>query len=189
MNLASEQASGQAGETETGPLQADLDWCLAQAGESERGALWRLSEPGRHLDANLIRLPPNASVPAHTEQDVDVLLLAVAGSGTLHTDSGQVALATHVLTWMPHGTTRSITAGSGGLAYVTVHRARTGLRIQLPTDAAKLALLEAREEEAEREFEGGEAACLLPRICTTCGAIVSGPTPPICPSCSTAWDA
>jgi len=44
-----------------------------------------------------------------------------------------------------------------------VHRARTGLRIQLPTDPAALARLEAREEAAADE--GGEAACLLPRLC------------------------
>ncbi len=178
-------------ERDTGPLQADLDWCLAQAGESQRGALWRLAEPGRHLDANLVRLPPNASVPAHTDRDEDVLLLAVAGSGMLHTDGGQVALATHVLTWMPRGMTRTITAGPGGLAFVTVNRMRatTGLRIQLPTDPAKLALLEAREEEAEREFEGGEAACLLPRVCSTCGAVAAGKAPTVCPSCNTPWDA
>jgi quercetin dioxygenase-like cupin family protein len=170
-------------EEATTRLLADLDWCLAQASEQERGALWRLAEPERQLDANLIRLPPNAEVAAHTEPDVDVLLLAVDGHGTLHTDTGPVALATHALTWLPRGTTRSITAGPAGLAYLTVHRARTGLRIKLPTDPVRLARLEAREEEAE----GGEAACMLPRLCPTCGALASDPTPPTCPECNAAW--
>ena len=31
---------------------------LAAAAPDERGALWHLAEPGRELDANLVRLPP-----------------------------------------------------------------------------------------------------------------------------------
>ena len=165
-------------------LPADLDGCLAQAADDHRGALWRLAEPGRQLDANLVRLPAGATVEAHTEHDVDVLLLPIAGSGTLHTDAGPIALVTHALTWLPRGSRRSITAGRGGLAYLTVHRARTGMRIKLPTDPAQLALLEEREEAQE----GGEAACLLPRMCRTCGAIATGPTPPVCPACNSAWE-
>ncbi|HEU5429847.1 MAG TPA: hypothetical protein VFU74_23400 [Actinocrinis sp.] len=164
-------------------LLADLDWCLAQAADDERGALWRLTESGRQLDANLVRLPPGATVEAHTERDVDVLLLPIAGHGTLHADDGAIALATHTLTWLPRGSRRSITAGSGGLAYLTVHRARTGLRIQLPSDPEALARLEAREEE-----EGGEAACLLPRLCPHCGAVAAGARPAVCPSCNQPWD-
>lgn len=167
-------------------LLADLDWCLAQAADDQRGALWRLAEPGRQLDANLVRLPPNATVEAHTEHDVDVLLLPIAGHGTLTSEEGDVALATHTLTWLPRGARRSITAGPGGLAYLTVHRARTGLRIQLPTDPQALARLEAREEEAQDE--GGEAACLLPRLCPHCGAVATGARPTRCPSCGEPWD-
>ncbi|HEU5333859.1 MAG TPA: hypothetical protein VFU73_13860 [Actinocrinis sp.] len=173
-------------ETGTNHLLADLDWCLAQAAENQRGALWRSTEPGRQLDAALVRVPAGAAVPEHTEPDDDVLLLAVAGQGTLHTDTGQVALATHTLTWLPRGTRRSITAGPGGLAYLTVRRAaRRGICLELPSDPELLARLEEREEETE----GGEAACMLPRLCPTCGAPASGPTPPICPVCNSAWTA
>lgn len=169
-------------------LLADLDWCLAQAADEQRGALWRLAEPGRQLDANLVRLPPGATVEAHTERDVDVLLLPIAGNGSISSDGdeGPVALATHTLTWLPRGARRSITAGSGGLAYLTVHRARTGLRIQLPSDPEALARLEAREEAAADE--GGEAACLLPRLCPHCGAVTTEARPAVCPSCGEPWD-
>lgn len=119
----------------TARLLADLDRCLDQAAGDQRGALWRLAEPARQLDANLIRLPPGAEVPVHMEPDVDVLLLAVGGHGVLHTDTGPVELSTHTLAWLPHGSRRSITAGPDGLAYVTVHRARTGLRIRPPAGA------------------------------------------------------
>lgn len=169
-------------------LLADLDWCLAQAADEQRGALWRLAEPGRQLDANLVRLAPDATVEAHTERDVDVLLLPIAGHGTISGDGdeGPVALATHTLTWLPRGARRSITAGPGGLAYLTVHRARTGLRIQLPTDPEALARLEAREEAAAEE--GGEAACLLPRLCPHCGAVTTEARPAVCASCGEPWD-
>lgn len=114
----------------TARLLADLDRCLDDAAEGRRGALWRLAEPARQLDANLIRLPPGSEVPVHMEPDVDVLLLAVSGHGTLHTDTGPVALSAHSLAWLPHGSRRSLTAGPDGLAYVTVHRARTGMQIR-----------------------------------------------------------
>ncbi|HEU5354949.1 MAG TPA: hypothetical protein VFU65_10830 [Actinocrinis sp.] len=182
MNTADTKKLG----TEPGPsLLADLDWCLAQAADNQRGALWRLAESERQLDANLVRLPPGATVEAHTERDVDVLLLPIAGHGTLHAGDEAIALATHTLTWLPRGSRRSITAGSGGLAYLTVHRARTGMRIQLPTDPEALARLEAREEEGADE--GGEAACLLPRLCPHCGAVTTEAKPAVCPSCNQPW--
>lgn len=111
-------------------LLTDLDACLAQVDKSERGALWRLAEPVRQLDANLVRLPPDAEVDLHREPDVDVLVVAVAGHGTVHTESGRVELSAHCVVWMPRGSSRSITAGPDGLAYLTVHRARTGMRIR-----------------------------------------------------------
>lgn len=187
MNTAGSETKERNGAADPSPsLLADLDWCLAQAADEQRGALWRLAEAGRQLDANLVRLPPGATVEAHTERDVDVLLLPIAGNGTLHSGEESIALATHALTWLPRGSRRSITAGPGGLAYLTVHRARTGLRIQLPTDPAALARLEAREEAAADE--GGEAACLLPRLCPHCGAVTTEAKPAVCPSCNQPWD-
>jgi quercetin dioxygenase-like cupin family protein len=187
MNTAGSETKERNGAADPSPsLLADLDWCLAQAADEQRGALWRLAEAGRQLDANLVRLPPGATVEAHTERDVDVLLLPIAGNGTLRSGEESIALATHALTWLPRGSRRSITAGPGGLAYLTVHRARTGLRIQLPTDPAALARLEAREEAAADE--GGEAACLLPRLCPHCGAVTTEAKPAVCPSCNQPWD-
>ena len=126
-NAASDTAATRANSAR---LLADLDSCLAQAGADQRGALWRLSEPARQLDANLVRLPPNAEVEVHREPDVDVMLVAVAGHGTVHAETGPVELSAHSVAWLPRGSSRSITAGPDGLAYLTVHRARTGMRIR-----------------------------------------------------------
>lgn len=162
-------------------LLADLDAHLAQAPADQGGAVWRLAEPSRQLDANLVRLPPNATVAPHTEGELDVLLVGVAGSGTLHTDAGAIALAEHAVAWLPRGCRRAVTAGPDGLAYLTTHRARTGMRILLPQDPEALRRLEEREEEGSDE--GGDAACWLARVCPACGALADGDPAAVCPAC------
>ncbi|MFF5488626.1 cupin domain-containing protein [Streptomyces virginiae] len=103
---------------------------LEELGPASTGAVWRLSEPGRQLDANIVRISAGQRVETHTEPDLDVLLLVVAGDGTLVTSDGPCLLSEGILTWLPHGSTRGIVAGKEGLSYVTVHRRRPGMRIQ-----------------------------------------------------------
>ncbi|MGC0373093.1 cupin domain-containing protein [Streptomyces sp. SAI-229] len=103
---------------------------LAALDDVSAGALWRLAEPGRQLDANVVRIPPGRGVDTHREPDLDVLLLILAGHGTLTAPDGPRALSAGALTWLPHGSTRSLTAGPEGLTYLTVHRRRPGMRIQ-----------------------------------------------------------
>ncbi|MFE4537148.1 hypothetical protein ACFRKB_19040 [Streptomyces scopuliridis] len=53
-----------------------IDDCLARVAAERGGALWRLAEAGRQLDATVVRLPPGAAaVEEHAEPDLDVLLL------------------------------------------------------------------------------------------------------------------
>ncbi|MEU6175382.1 hypothetical protein ABZ832_26185 [Streptantibioticus parmotrematis] len=100
--------------------------------DASAGALWRLAEPGRQLDANVVHLPARQRVDPHTEPELDVLLLVVGGDGTLGTSEGDQRLAEGALLWLPHGAARALTAGPGGLSYLTVHRRRPGLRIGPP---------------------------------------------------------
>ena len=90
----------------------------------------RLAESGRQLDANVVHLPPGHRVDTHREPDLDVLLLVLAGHGTLTAPDGPHPLPAGTLTWLPHGSTRSLAAGTEGLTYLTVHRRRPGMRIQ-----------------------------------------------------------
>ncbi|MEV0801583.1 hypothetical protein AB0I34_28070 [Kribbella sp. NPDC050281] len=94
------------------------------------GARWTLAEPGRQLDANLIHLPAGRRVDTHTEPDLDVVLVVVAGGGTAGTPDGEQALADGNVVWLPRGSTRNITAGNRGLSYLTIHRRRPGLQIR-----------------------------------------------------------
>ncbi|MEO8750264.1 MAG: hypothetical protein ABI384_07680 [Allobranchiibius sp.] len=112
----------------------DLQATIAEAGPTATGILWRLAESGRQLDANLVRLAPNEGVGRHAEPDLDVLLIVVAGAGTMASDVGELALSEGAVTWMPRHSARSIAAGAEGLAYVTVHRRRPGMQIRSRPD-------------------------------------------------------
>ncbi|CAL9633446.1 hypothetical protein [Streptomyces sp. enrichment culture] len=113
---------------------ADL---AAAPGDTSAGALWRLAEPGRQLDANVVRLPPGHRVETHREPELDVLLLVLGGDGTLTAPDGPHPLAAGTLTWLPHGSTRGLAAGPDGLTYLTVHRRRPGMRIGHGDPAAR----------------------------------------------------
>lgn len=108
----------------------------AGAGAASHGVQWRLEEPGRQLDANALSLAPGQRIDTHTEGDLDVLLVVVDGGGTLSTKAEPLSLAPGTLAWLPHGSTRSLTAGPDGLRYLTVHRRRPGMRIGAPPGAA-----------------------------------------------------
>ncbi|MEV4969543.1 hypothetical protein AB0K59_00815 [Streptomyces scopuliridis] len=100
------------------------------------GALWKLAEDGRQLDANLVHLPPRQGVETHAEGELDVLLLVVAGTGTLGTAEGPKPLAEGTLIWLPRGSVRGITAHAEGLSCLTVHRRRPGIQIRSSEDGA-----------------------------------------------------
>ncbi|MFD5185994.1 hypothetical protein ACFWMQ_26000 [Streptomyces sp. NPDC058372] len=147
---------------------------LAAAGDEARGALWRLAEDGRELDANLVRLAPGAAVGEHRESVLDVLLVGVAGNGRVEPDG--LELAESAVLWLPRGARRAFTAGPRGLAYLTVHRRRPGLAIgSAPPGAVR------------PEPEGGEAPCFLDRVCPGCGRVSDDPAPVYCSRCGEAF--
>jgi quercetin dioxygenase-like cupin family protein len=154
----------------TARILAVLDELLTEAGPEERGALWQLAENGRELDANLVRLPAHAEVGEHQEDVLDVLLVVVAGSGRVAAGGDVLNLAPTTVVWLPRTSRRALAAGPDGLAYVTVHRRRPGLTIK--SSVAPSAL-----------HEGGEAPCMLDRVCPECGRLSPDPAPVFCSRC------
>ncbi|MGB9997523.1 hypothetical protein ACPMJQ_23520 [Streptomyces pseudogriseolus] len=128
--MTSEHTGTPDGETPLPRILCDTAALAAAVGDDRAGALWRLAESGRQLDANVVRLPPGHRVDTHREPDLDVLLLVLAGHGTLTAPDGEHPLPIGALTWLPHGSTRSLSAGPAGLTYLTVHRRRPGMTIR-----------------------------------------------------------
>ncbi|MFI6682807.1 hypothetical protein [Streptomyces sp. NPDC050485] len=139
---------------ETSQVLVALATRLAEADEGQRGALWRLAQEDRQLDANLVRLPAGGSVPGHVEAELDVLLVVVDGTGQLDNGVSLQALEPGVVAWLPKSARRGLLAGPRGLAYLTVHRRRPGLTIGGRTATTE---------------EGGEAPCAMERVCPACG--------------------
>ncbi|MFT3899089.1 MAG: DUF2249 domain-containing protein [Gordonia sp. (in: high G+C Gram-positive bacteria)] len=96
---------------------------------------WKLDLRDRHLDANLIRLAPGGSIDTHTGGEVDVLVHILAGSGTVGTEGGDVAVTAGDLVWLPRFSRRSFAAGDDGLSYLTVHNHREPSLTIEPFDA------------------------------------------------------
>lgn len=105
----------------------------ANASRAERGgAAWRLEEPERDLDSNIIVLPPGDSIAEHDGPDLDVLIHVLSGSGTLTGRHGELRLSPGALMWLPRRSRRGFRAGPDGLAYLTVHQRKTRLTPSVP---------------------------------------------------------
>ncbi|MFE0427431.1 cupin domain-containing protein [Streptomyces sp. NPDC058953] len=142
--------------------------------EDRGGAVWRLAESGRQLDANVVRVLPGSRIDSHVEADLDVLLCVLGGAGELETGTGAQALEPGCVAWLPRGERRALSAGAEGLTYLTAHRRRPGLGIRPAAGGV-----------APRE-EGGEAACLLGLICPGCDRPADGIGARFCSRCGTA---
>jgi len=98
--------------------------------EHRSGAVWRVTADPRDLDANIIHLPAGDQIYNPEGPDRDVLLLVVAGGGTIDTGGSTVPVATDDLVWLPRHTGRLVTAGPDGLSYFSVHQRREALGIR-----------------------------------------------------------
>jgi uncharacterized cupin superfamily protein len=89
---------------------------------------WSLPGPG-DLNVNLVRLGPGRSMAEHTNHQLDIVLVVLAGTGRLVVDDVDCHLGPAVVAQVPKGMTRAILAGAEGMAYLTVHRRRDPLGI------------------------------------------------------------
>jgi quercetin dioxygenase-like cupin family protein len=105
----------------------DLNELVLTAGD-RGGVIWSL-RGSDDLNANLVRFDAGGGVGEHANEEVDVLFVGVAGSGSVRVDGKEHALSTGALVFVPRGARRSTSALSDGFAYLTVHRRRGPLRI------------------------------------------------------------
>lgn len=92
------------------------------------GVQWTLDGPS-DLNANLVHLDAGHAIDDHVNDEVDVLVVVLAGSGTATVDGEALVLTSQVVVHLPKGSRRRIDAGADGLRYLTVHRRRGPLGI------------------------------------------------------------
>ncbi|MFF4498586.1 hypothetical protein ACWC5F_32750 [Streptomyces sp. NPDC001272] len=109
---------------------------LAAVEDGQSGALWRLRGADRQLDANVVRHLPGAGGAEYTEDEVDVMMIVVSGTGILTLDGVQSHLSAGFLGLLPRGAARALLAGPQGLVVLTVHRKRRGMSIGPAAPAA-----------------------------------------------------
>jgi quercetin dioxygenase-like cupin family protein len=101
---------------------------IADLGAGEgRGPLW--GAESEDLNATLLAWPAGESTPEHVNDERDVLVVVVAGGGTIELDGERHELRAPAAAIVAKGVRRRIVAGPDGIRYVTAHRRRGGLQI------------------------------------------------------------
>jgi quercetin dioxygenase-like cupin family protein len=105
------------------PTIVELHDLLASA--EHEGPIWSLNS--EQLNINLLRFSAGEGIPAHINNEVDVLIVIVEGQGVLSLGDEEHNIYAGTATLIPRGARRAITCTSGPLAYLTCHRRRAGL--------------------------------------------------------------
>jgi quercetin dioxygenase-like cupin family protein len=108
-------------------ISADFEELVAAA-VGRVGVIWAL-EGSDDLNANVVRFGSGGGVGEHVNEEVDVLFVGVAGSGSVLVEGEEHPLSARTLVFVPKGARRSTSALSDGFAYLTIHRRRGPLRI------------------------------------------------------------
>ena len=101
---------------------------IAGSATGREGAIWTLAE-SPDLNANLVRCGAGRGVGEHTNDEVDVLIVGISGSGSVSVDGEEHPVSSGIMVFVPKGARRSTRAASEGFAYLSVHRRRGPLRI------------------------------------------------------------
>jgi quercetin dioxygenase-like cupin family protein len=93
-----------------------------------RGVVWTL-RASEDLNANLARFADGGGVGEHVNDEVDVLIVGVSGSGLVGVDGEEHPVSNGLMVFVPRGARRYTLAVSDEFAYLSVHRRRGPLRI------------------------------------------------------------
>jgi quercetin dioxygenase-like cupin family protein len=96
-------------------------------GVEGRGPLWGAAS--EDLNATLLAWPAGDGTPEHVNDERDVLLVVVDGSGAVEVDGDALAIERADALLLPKGARRRVVAGDAGIRYLSVHLRRGGLTI------------------------------------------------------------
>jgi mannose-6-phosphate isomerase-like protein (cupin superfamily) len=97
-------------------------------GRSGIGPLWGMASAD--LNATLLAWPPGHEIDEHVNAELDVLVVTIGGRGSAIVDGEAHDLTAGSALLIPRGARRRITAGDGGVRYLSIHRRRGPLQIQ-----------------------------------------------------------
>jgi quercetin dioxygenase-like cupin family protein len=96
---------------------------------SGNGVLWSLVS-SREQNVNLVRLEPGAEIGEHVNNELEVVLAVLEGSGEVIVNGVGAPLQPSTLAFLSRGARRAIRAGPLPLVYLSMHRRREGLRVR-----------------------------------------------------------
>jgi quercetin dioxygenase-like cupin family protein len=99
-----------------------------------RGPVWGAAS--EDLNATLLAWDAGGGPPAHVSEERDVLIFVADGSATVTVDGEGRELVAGEASIVGKGRRRRITAGAGGVRYLSVHLRRPPLEIQ-PANARR----------------------------------------------------
>ena len=102
-----------------------VDLVATSEASSRTGPAWTYS--GDDLNVNLIVLAAGRGVAEHVNAELEVLLVGVAGEGTVTIDGEHYPLRAGQALVVPRGARRAVVPSSARFAYLTCHRRRGGL--------------------------------------------------------------
>ncbi|HEY0867904.1 MAG TPA: cupin domain-containing protein [Fimbriimonas sp.] len=89
------------------------------------GALW--GTECEDLDATLVSWQPDRGVDLHTNNEVDVVMVVLEGSGEVRRGDDSLSVGPGTVLVIPKGTPRQVSAGPDSLTYLNVHKRRRRL--------------------------------------------------------------
>ena len=91
-----------------------------------QGVAW--SSQSDDLSANLLVFARGDGIQPHVNEEVDVLIVAIAGEGIISIGDTRRPFRAGQAILIPKGVQRGLTSASDPFAYLTCHRRRAGLR-------------------------------------------------------------
>ncbi len=101
---------------------------VAASSRGRAGVVWTL-EASSELNANLVRFETGDGVGEHVNDEVDVIIVGISGSGFVNVDGREHPVSSGTMIFVPKGTRRSTRSASRDFSYLTVHRRRGPLQI------------------------------------------------------------
>jgi mannose-6-phosphate isomerase-like protein (cupin superfamily) len=111
---------------------SELEHALGQTPAAGGGPVW--GEASEDLNATLLAWHAGSGPPEHINDERDVLVFVAEGSATVSVDEDDRLLRVGEAVIIRKGQKRRITAGAGGVRYLSVHRRRPPLQIEPAAD-------------------------------------------------------